>query len=706
MAEAQVGRRAGRLEGFEKATGRAKYAADYFMPGMLYVSLVRAAIPHGELISIDTSRAPPGVFIFTAQDIPVNFIEDVITDQPVLVQDRIRFLGEPVAIAAAETQQAADDAANLIKLECRSLPLVGDPQSALMNEAPLLHEGGNLLLSLSKEKGDVKQGFAEADLILEDDFFTPVQDHACMEPEASFSFIAEDGCLTSFCATQNVFHDQRMICHALGLAPEQVRVKAAMVGGGFGGKDGHTTQIFTALTAWRTGRPARLVFSRRESLIGTYKRHSASMHVKMGFSGDGRICAFEGSGLLDTGAYAGLGPAVLELFVEHFAGPYKVPNVKIDARLLYTNKAPAHAMRGFGAPQGAFATESLINRAAAALGIDELNIRLINALEYGDTGSLGQVMDHSVGLKEALHLVENSKLWRGRKTNADPFTGFGLACGFLSCGLGKGVPDSAKVALEAREDGSFLIRIGLVDIGQGSGTALRAIAADALGTEPEKIILKMADTACTFDCGSTAASRSTFIAGNALLQAVEKYKAEKKLNPCCTGALGEADFPVSAMASSMMGFPHLMYSFLVQAVKLRVDPLTGKVFLLDIFAATEAGRVVNPLGLDGQIQGGIAMSIGYALGENCIFEEGRLINPDFSLYLLPTALDVPHIENAAVDIYESSGPMGVKGAAELATVAIAPAIGAAISKAAGLSLNRLPFDTEQIFRGIQKRSGL
>jgi CO/xanthine dehydrogenase Mo-binding subunit len=470
-----------------------------------------------------------------------------------------------------------------------------------------------------------------------------------------------------------------------------------MVGGGFGGKDGHTAQIFTALATWRTGRPARLVFSRRESLETTYKRHSAYMHVKMGFTRDGRIIAFDGKGLLDTGAYAGLGPAVLGLFTEHFAGPYVTPNVRVDTKLLYTNKPPGHAMRGFGAPQGAFATETLISRAASELGIDPLRMRMINALEKGSTASLGQKMEHSVGLKEALALVESSALWKQRKAGVDRYTGYGIACGYLSCGMGKSVPDSARVTLEAREDGNFVVRIGLVDIGQGSRTALQAMAADALGVELDMIIMEMADTAETDDCGSTAASRSVFIAGNAMLQAVEQYKAEKAKGKTAVSVSGEAQFPESGMSFPSPGFPHAMYTFVAQAVKIRVDPLTGKVFLLDIFAATEAGRVINPLSLDGQIEGGIAMSVGFALGEDCMFKEGRLLNADLSVYLLPTAMDIPRIESSAVDSFESSGPMGVKGAAEVATVVIAPAIGGAIAEASGVWLSRLPFDMEKIF---------
>ena len=509
----------------------------------------------------------------------------------------------------------------------------------------------------------------------------------------------------AYTSTQNVFHDHRMICRALGLTSDQVRVKAATVGGGFGGKDGNTAQIFAAAVAWLTKRPAKLVFDRRESLETSYKRHGVRMHVKMGFSRDGRILAFDGTGDLDTGAYAGLGPAVLGLFTEHFAGPYDIPNVHIKSRLWYTNKPAAHAMRGFGAPQGAFATETLISRAAGKLGLDPIEIRLKNALETGKYGALGQKMEHCVDFKGALELIRASDLWKSREANRDPYVGYGIAGGHLSCGLGKNIPDTASVVVEETKPGYYRIRVGFVDIGQGSRTALKAMAADALETDLDHIEMIMSDTAETLDCGSAAGSRSTFIAGNALLAAVKEFRRKRaeEGGAAPLAATGHASFPESAKAFSTPGFPHAMYTFIAQAVKLRLDPVTGNVILLDVAAATEAGRIINPLSMAGQIQGGVAMSVGYALGENCVFEDGRLLNADFSTYLMPTSLDVPHIASYHVDAYEQAGPMGVKGAAEVSTVSIAPAIGGAIEQISGARLNSLPFDIDKILQAMEKK---
>lgn len=712
MTQRYVGTGMGRREGMDKATGRAMYAGDFHEEGMLELALVRSKVCHGRIKKLDLSGLPEDVLTFTAKDLAENVVEDVIEDMPVLAETCVRFLGEPLAIVAAATREKARQAAASAKVDYELLPVVRDVVDAADPGYPALHEGGNLLVHFENEEGNVEKGFEESELILEEDFETPVQDHGYMEPEACFATI-EDGRLLVYTSTQNVFHDKRMICRALGLTPDQVHVKAAAVGGGFGGKDGHLCQIYASAVAWLTGRPARIVFDREESLAASFKRHAVKMHVKMGFGKDGRILAFDGRGDLDTGAYAGLGPAVLGLFTEHFAGPYEIPNVRLKSRLFYTNKPAAHAMRGFGAPQGAFATETLISRAADELGLDPIDIRMKNALEYGSIGALGQKMEHCVDFKGTLELIRQSDLWKSRETNTDPYVGYGIAGGHLSCGLGKNIGDTAEVRIKETEEGGYTICIGMVDIGQGSATALAAMAADALETDMEHIHLVMADTDETLDCGSTAGSRSTFIAGNALLDAVRKLKERKKARGSGQDregsqgqedwVTGQAAFPESGKEFSTPGFPHAMYTFIAQAVKLRIDPVTGNIQLLDIAAATEAGRIINPLSMAGQIQGGVVMSVGYALGENCQFKEGRLLNNSFSTYLMPTAADVPHIASYHVEAREESGPMGVKGAAEVSTVSIAPAINAAVYQVSGAKLNSLPLDINKILLSMENK---
>ena len=697
-----VGEKRGRLEGMDKATGRALYAGDYRMENMLELALVRSEISHGSVRTLDVSALPEDVLVFTGKDFAENVVADIFCDTPVLAYDRIRFRGEPIAIIAADTREKAREAAKLVKVEYECLPIVRNTEDAKDPAMPALHGDSNLMADFFHEKGDVEKAFEESYLIVEDDFETPAQDHGYMEPDSCFAYV-EDDRLMVYTSSQNVFADRLMICRALGLAPEQVRVRAAFVGGGFGGKDGHTCQIYPSLVSWLTKRPAKVVFDREEVLACTYKRHGIKTHVKMGFSKEGKILAFDGSAVLDTGAYAGYGASVHGLFTEHFPGPYEIPNVRLKTETYYTNKPIAHAMRGFGAPQGAFATESIISRAVAQLGLDPIGMRLDNALVQGSVGALGQPMDHCVGLREALKLVQESDLWKERESNTDPYVGYGVAGGFLSCGLGQKIPDNAKVSVREREDGGFDIGCGLVDIGQGSTTALAAMAADLLETDIENIHMIMADTDKTEDCGCTAASRSVFIAGNALIAAVKQYKKMKEVGLSSDIAMGEAAFPESSKDLGRIGFPHAMYTFVAQAVKLRVDPITGSVSLLDIAAATECGKVINPLGLAGQIQGGIGMSIGFCLGEDCTWKDGQLIHKNFATYLMPTALDVPNIASYHVDAYEASGPMGVKGAAEVSTVSIAPAINEAVRQASGAILTKLPLSPEEILKALEAR---
>lgn len=697
-----VGEKRGRLEGMDKATGRALYAGDYRMENMLELALVRSEISHGSVRTLDVSALPEDVLVFTGKDFAENVVADIFCDTPVLAYDRIRFRGEPIAIIAADTREKAKEAAKLVKVEYECLPIVRNTEDAKDPAMPALHGDSNLMADFFHEKGDVEKAFEESYLIVEDDFETPAQDHGYMEPDACFAYV-EDDRLMVYTSSQNVFADRLMICRALGLAPEQVRVRAAFVGGGFGGKDGHTCQIYPSLVSWLTKRPAKVVFDREEVLACTYKRHGIKSHVKMGFSKEGKILAFDGSAILDTGAYAGYGASVHGLFTEHFPGPYEIPNVRLKTETYYTNKPIAHAMRGFGSPQGAFATESIISRAVAQLGLDPIGMRLDNALVQGSVGALGQPMDHCVGLREALKLVQESDLWKERESNTDPYVGYGVAGGFLSCGLGQKIPDNAKVSVREREDGGFDIGCGLVDIGQGSTTALAAMAADLLETDIENIHMIMADTDKTEDCGCTAASRSVFIAGNALMAAVKQYKKMKEAGLSSDIAMGEAAFPESSKDLGRIGFPHAMYTFVAQAVKLRVDPITGSVSLLDIAAATECGKVINPLGLAGQIQGGIGMSIGFCLGEDCTWKDGQLIHKNFATYLMPTALDVPNIASYHVDAYEASGPMGVKGAAEVSTVSIAPAINEAVRQASGAILTKLPLSPEEILKALEAR---
>ncbi|HDL65028.1 MAG TPA: xanthine dehydrogenase family protein molybdopterin-binding subunit, partial [Proteobacteria bacterium] len=565
-----------RTDAREKVTGEARYSGDLDLPGVLHLKLVRSDQAHGLITGIefpDISDLSDHYF-FTAADLKENSFGSLVKDQPVFADKKVRFYGEPVAMVAAPDEDEAAELSGQVRVFYEPLPVITDPEPALRPGAVPVQEEGNLANELHIARGDIEVGFSEADLIVSGTFDLPMQEHLYLETESGVAWVDERGVLTVSAATQNPFLDREEICRTLGIPREQVRIKTPWVGGAFGGKDGNTVQIYLALAAWKTGRPVRLIFSRRESLIATYKRHPARVKARIGFKKDGSILAFQGEVYFDTGAYRGLGPAVLGLGIEHFAGPYRVGNLKLDGYLVFTNKPPASAFRGFGAFQTQLSVETLINRGASRLGIDPIELRRKNALRKGDNWPLGNQLVSSVGLLEALETLRETRLWRERADNRDPELAWGMAAGSMCCGIGVGIPDTAEVTIEKQGEG-YLVRAGTVEIGQGMLTALSQLAAGELEVPIDRIEIISADTEETHDCGTTAASRVTFIVGNALIAAARKLREDGG-----DSATGSAVFPGSLEEGIEPGLPHRIYSFIAAAVKLRVDPLTGEIALL------------------------------------------------------------------------------------------------------------------------------
>ncbi|MGI9860147.1 xanthine dehydrogenase family protein molybdopterin-binding subunit [Moorella naiadis] len=701
-----IGNAIAKVDAWEKVTGQLKYPSDIFFPDMLYLQLVRATIPHGLIKEIDTSAAQSieGVKIFTAADVPVNSFGSMIKDQPVFASERVRFYGEPVAMVAAPDPRVAARAAKMVRITYEPLPAVATVVDALQPDAPAIHPGGNLLHELHIKRDDVTKAFNRADLVLENTFTLPVIDHLCLETEGGVAYWDKE-ILTIKAGTQNPFYDRSEIARVLKLPEERIRVCCPCTGGGFGGKDGNTVQLFLALATWKTGKPCRLVFSRQESLMATYKRHGAQVWARIGFTSDGRITAYQARLDYDTGAYAALGPAVLGLATEHCPGPYRIPAVQIDAYLAYTNKPPASAMRGFGEPQAAMATETLLNQAAARLKIDPITLRLRNALQTGEKAPLGHMMHHSIGLKQALEQLRQMPLWQEQGRNQNPQVAYGMAVGHLSCGMGKGIPDQAEVEITRQENGKYLVKAGVVDIGQGNRTAFAQIAATALGVPMEQVEVVMADTTLTRNCGSTAASRTTYIVGSAILEAVADLQRNQQQAAGPPRGYGRVVFPEVQDANPGPGLPHIMYSFIAQAVKVRLDPVSGNLKLEAIDAVTEAGKILNPLILAGQIEGGMAMAAGYALWEEMVFQKGIPRTLDLATYLLPTALDLPDMYPCTVDMEEWSGPYGLKGCAEVGSIALAPAIAGAVMAMLDWMPVALPLSREQLKQAWQRKRG-
>ncbi|MEW6179616.1 MAG: molybdopterin cofactor-binding domain-containing protein [Chloroflexota bacterium] len=755
-AQRVVGKIQPRPDAVAKVTGKAIYTDDIQFENMLHARVKRAGIASGILrsINVEKARQLTGVAaVLTAKDLPAERYHGlVIPDWPILIEvgEQIRTVGDALAIVAAETRQIATQALELIEVEIEPLPVVDHPVKAIQEDALRIHQNGNLLKHIKVRKGDVEQGFAEADIILEHTYHTPMHDHAFMEPECSIARPTPDGRMEIYVGSQIPYSDRNQVARALGVPEEQVRIIGQLIGGGFGGKEDIAGQIHAALLAKATGRPVKLLFDRQESLIVHPKRHATQIRVKVGAKSDGRLTAVETELFGDTGAYASLGEKVMTRATTHSSGPYEVPHVKADCYAMYTNNPPAGAFRGFGVMQSAFAIESIMDTLAEKLGIDPVELRKKNALRVGSTTNTGQVLRESVGLLECIEKVETEMR---RLSNGDPFTpktvggaphliqAWGFAVGYKNTGLGGGAPDKAGAEVELRRDGTFQVRSSSAELGQGLPTVLQLIAAEELNQNPRQIDVLLMDTDLTPDGGPTTASRQTFVTGNAVRHAA------RALRELLTSELAERyDVPpqeirfieglaqvngqkvsLARLAEEMIesgrpplaaftywapttrplgqgGDMHFAFSFAAQAAEVEVNTLTGEVKVMRLIIANDVGTAINPLGLQGQIEGGAIMGIGHALTENFIVEEGRVITDRLARYRMPSITFTPEIISFVVEHPVSEGPFGAKGVGEIVLIPTIPAITNAIYNAVGVRFDRIPVDQEKILLALKDRA--
>ncbi len=730
-----VGGRFTRPDAVAKATGAIRYTADLTFPGMLHARVLRSAHAHARLLAVDTSRArayPGVVTVLTAADVPGSKNHGVSqNDWSVLAYDKVRYYGDAVALVVADTPKAAEGALALIDVNYEPLPVVDSPEGALAPDAPHVHERGNVLKEIHVHKGDVTAGFAQADQIVEETYRTPFGDHLFLEPEASVAVPEADGRLTVYVGSQIPFGDRRQVAASLAMPESQVRVVHMPVGGAFGGKEDIAGQIHAALAARVTGRPVRLVWSRQESMITHPKRHATVIHARLGAAADGRLVAAQVEILGDTGAYASLGEHVMTRAATHVTGPYAVPNVEVTCYALYTNNPPAGAYRGFGATQAQFVAELQIDRLAERLGLHPLEIRRRNALRVGWETCTGQVLRESAGLMECIDKVEQASerfraLDRGGQAPGKA-RGWGYACAYKNVGLGGGAADTAGAEVEWL-DGRVKVRAGAAEVGQGLLTILSQIAADRLGVSPQLVDVLLGDTDRTLDGGPTTASRQTFVTGNAVRQAAEQLRAT--LAAAAAEALGappdELSFrdgriwapsgvsssleeaarlagkegralsasvvyePPSTVSLGQKGDSHFAYGFAAQAAEVEVDLKSGQVRVLRVITATDVGKAINPLAVEGQMEGGVMMGIGYALTEELVVDKGKVLSDNLVRYRVPTIRHLPEITPILVEHPVSSGPYGAKGLGEITSIPTAPAIVNAIYDATGVRLNQLP----------------
>jgi len=704
-----------RVDAEEKVLGKAIYAADFHIDGILYGVLVRSNRPHAYIRGMNTEKAAKteGVLkILTYKDIPgTNSFGVIRKDQPLLAENKVRYVGEPIALIIAENEKIGRRAAELVEVFYEEIGSVKDPYEA-MNSPILIHEGGNLLSYRRVLKGDVARGFESSDIIVEREYKTTWLDHAFLETEAGFGYIDERGRIVISSSTQNVHYKRKEISRILSMPEENIRIIQATTGGGFGGKLDLTVEGYVAIAVYHTKRPVMVRFTREESFLSNTKRHPLYIKYKTGAKRDGTILAVKVDILGDTGPYASYGETVCLRAAIHATGPYEIPNVQVESRMFYTNNPISGAMRGFGVPQVAFAHESQMDILAYECGMDPYDIRLKNGLRKGSLTATSQRLEASVGYIETLRVIE--PFWRKKKRT--PFRGFGLGSMFYGMGnTGISNPSWAHVTL--REDGKICLHTGVCDIGQGSDTVLLQILCETLDVSEKDVALVRADTDLTRDAGSTSASRQTYISGRAVYNAALKMREflEKEgfyRKRDIKGILdaykdkgypvfeGYFDPPTTALdPETSRGIPYGTYAYATHMTEVEVDTRTGYTKVMKVYACHDVGKVINLKNVKGQILGGVAMGLGFALMEEYIPGKTR----SFDNYYIPTSMDMPDVEVFLVEDEEPTGPFGAKGVGEPALIPQAASIVNAIADATGVRPYELPCDMERLKKILKVR---
>jgi CO/xanthine dehydrogenase Mo-binding subunit len=713
-----IGESARRVDGEPKVTGEYAYGSDLATENMLWGATVRSPHASARIRSIDTAaaRRMDGVrCVLTGADLEhAKTFGLEFCDQPVLAEDVVRYVGEAVAVVAAETLEEARLAAAAIAVEYERLPAVTDMERALDPDAPLVHDFGNVLRHVHIVHGDLEH--AAADVWVDGYYETAMQDQAALGPEGGLAVPAADGGIDLYAVTQWIHVDRQQIAPCLGLPEEKVRITLAGVGGAFGSREDIHVQIHASLLALRTGRAVKMVYGREESFHGHVHRHPSRTWIRYGATRDGRLVSADVRLLLDGGAYASSSPAVVVNASTFAAGPYEVPNVRIEGTVVYTNNPPCGAMRGFGAPQVCFAYEAAMDELAAQLGVDPLELRLKNTVHRGSVLPTGQVLDGPAPVRELIERCRAIPLPDEERTaGRDPIgypggagnvsrgeslqRGVGYAVGFKNVMYSEGFDDAAEATVTVRPtpDGPVAsVRTAAVDYGQGLYTVLAQIVRTELGVD--EVVIEPS-TSGVGSAGSTSASRQTTMTGGAVLGACREIRAallERDLAEPISRTYTHHHRPTTVIDENGQGSPHASFAFVVQRATVEVDAELGLVRVVQIATAQDAGRVMNPQGAEGQVEGGTAQGVGLALTEEVIVEDGAIRNASFTDYLIPTILDVAPVVTEFVEEPEEGAPYGLKGVGELATVVSTAAVVAALRAATGRTLNRAPVHPDDL----------
>jgi CO/xanthine dehydrogenase Mo-binding subunit len=742
----------------EKIAGTTRFAADFSFTGMLHARLVRSPTPSARIVRRDGSaaRRVPGVAaVLFGEDVPNNEIRVDVPGQTVevgalkasmqvLATDRVRFHGEPVALVVAEDEDALAVACPLVEIDYEDLPVVSDPHQALAAGAAAVHEDGNLLAEWRIDSGDIEGAFARADVVVEGEYQTQFVDHAYLETEAGSGWMDDDGVLNLRVATQVVEH-YRDVAKILGLPDSKVRVIAPYLGGGFGGKEDMTVEPYLALAVWHTRRPVRMQWTRSESLLARAKRHRTSLRYRTAAAGDGTILGQDIEILSDAGAYAYLSALVLLYSSVHSCGPYRVDNVRVRAKAVYTNNPPTSAFRGFGGMQVVLGYESQIDELSRRLGLDPGAVRKQNALAKGDRLPVGQELLTEVALAETIDAVREAAGPRPSPSGPGRAVGRAIASNMQSYGRLVWLNDSAAAWIGFQMDGSVTVRCGVPDVGGGQASALGQIASEVLATDIDRISVHFGDSALNPLAGTTTATRQLLMSGNTTLEAAETLRrqvlaavADETGQP--VEGLRLAPEGISAPDGSMMPIKDALkicrrrsvpiealgtffgpkgremtrdlegerifpdFTFGTHLADVEIDLDTGEVKVLRYLAAHDVGRAINPKSVEGQIAGGAVQGIGQVLLEEVTVEAGVNLTGGFFQYLIPTATDVPDIETIVIESGEGMGPFGARGIGEPPIGPPLGAIPAAIADAIGVRPTVLPITPERVLACIKQAS--
>jgi 4-hydroxybenzoyl-CoA reductase alpha subunit len=745
-----VGKSTTKLDAPAKVTGQAVYGHDMRLPRMLYGAILRSEYPHAHILNVDTSRAQalPGVkAVLTAEDIPEIKI-GWARDHPILKSGKVRSIRDEVAAVAAVDEETAREALELIKVEYEELPGVFDPEEAMKPGAPLIHsDAPNNIQEKMRQHyyhGDVQKGFAESDVVIEDRLTLPFVTHCCMGTCFCLASFSPSGDLTVWSSTQMPFLYQRDLSMAVGIPANRVRVIKTTIGGAFGSKlDMYPFEPICVLLAKETGCPVRIAFNREEEFVASPTRQPIICDMKSGAKKDGTLTSRQVGMILDNGAYSSWGATTPLVMMQTISSLYRVPNVQYDVVVAYTNNLYSGAMRGYGNPQATFVVESHMDMLAHELGMDPMEFRLKNANQRGDITGQG-VKITSCGLTECIQTAAERVSWKEKR--AQPGNrGVGMASMIHVGGGARIYPsDGCGSTVKVDDFGKVTLISGSTDMGQGSDTVMAQIVAEELGVPVQNVTVINTDTDITpWDVGAHA-SRTTFVAGNSarlaaadakrqILQAAAQGMGENvedldmkegkifrrgepeewvpfekmvrskhfQLDGDVILARGWYEPPTERQDKEFRGNISAAYGFATQAVEVEVDTATGEVKVLKIAAAHDVGRAINPMAVEGQIHGGVSMGLGYGLYEELMVQEGRVLNPNFADYSLPTVLDMPEIESIVIETDDPAGPFGAKGMAEPACIPTAPAIVNAIYDAVGVRIRDLPVTPERVLKALK-----